>query len=682
MPGAALLPANRFILLLCTVKRHYRHITGLRLVMAAIAAAILAACASMGRPEGGPVDETPPVYIRSNPAPGARNVSRQRLELFFDENLKVEDAMNKVVVSPAQKTPPRVTANGRRLSVELRDTLIPDVTYTIDFADAIRDLNEGNILDGFAMDFATGDHIDSLRISGMIFEAETLEPAQGMLVGVYNADTYADSAITTRALERIAKTDQLGRFTIRGLAEGRYRIWAVNDVNRDYHWDRSEDVAFYDVTVVPTTAAITVTDTLTSALGTDSVATRPGVQFLPNDVLMTWFNERYRPQYLLDNKRTDSLTVTLTFNAPSDTLPSLTILDGPMRGVRLDEVSVLQRNVTNDTLRYWLRHPQVISDDSLRVAARYLKTDTLDRLVWVTDTLRLGFRRPKPQKRHDDDTIAPPAPTVRLTVGKGARQDLYLPLSITTERPLDAPDLSRLRLSVQQDTLWLPVPADTWAVEPDTAAGILAYTLRHAWTPGAKYRVEADSAAFADIYGNPNARIETSFDITQPEDYASLALVITGAPDSVPMMAQLLDAKDTPLRTVAVTDGTALFSYINPGTYYIRAFADCNGDGIWTTGDVTTLRQPEDVYYYPKRFNLKKNWDVSQTWNINELPVDLQKPDDIKKNKPKTRDGAAARRPGDEEDEEEEEGFGNNLFDTGGRSTQYNDNHRNDTMRR
>ena len=150
------------------------------------AAMLVAACANMGRPEGGPRDELPPVYVRSNPAMGQLNVKGNKITVEFDENIALDDAMNKIVVSPAQRTTPAISSNAKRVTVELRDTLLPNTTYTIDFADAVKDLNEGNVLDGLALDFATGDTIDTLRISGMVFEAQTLEPAQGMLVGVYS----------------------------------------------------------------------------------------------------------------------------------------------------------------------------------------------------------------------------------------------------------------------------------------------------------------------------------------------------------------------------------------------------------------------------------------------------------------------------------------------------------------
>ena len=326
--------------------------------MAAAGALLAPACASIGRPEGGARDTEPPVFVSARPAPGATGVKSTRLSILFDENIQLDDAFNKVIVSPVQSTPPSVSANGRRLSVELRDTLVTPATYTIDFGDAIKDLNEGNVLDGFAIDFSTGSAIDSLRISGMVLAAENLEPAQGMLVGVYRADSVADSTVRTLPFERVARTNQLGQFTVRGLAPGTYRIYAVNDINRAYHWDRSEDIAFYDIDIRPSVEDIEVTDTLRSSLGTDSVVTHPGLRYLPNDILLTWFNENYRAQYLKDYARPTRRTITLGFGASCDSLPRLTIVNdttaASRRIIPRDGWNLLQINPGRDSLTYWL----------------------------------------------------------------------------------------------------------------------------------------------------------------------------------------------------------------------------------------------------------------------------------------------------------------------------------------
>ena len=102
---------------------------GMRVLVWGCLSGLLAACASMGRPEGGARDELPPVYVRSDPAPGAVNVTPKRINVIFDENIQLEDAFSKVVVSPAQKTPPTVSSNGRRLTVDFRDTLQANTTY-------------------------------------------------------------------------------------------------------------------------------------------------------------------------------------------------------------------------------------------------------------------------------------------------------------------------------------------------------------------------------------------------------------------------------------------------------------------------------------------------------------------------------------------------------------------------
>lgn len=631
-------------------------------LVAMVAALVFSACASIGRPEGGAKDEIPPKFVSSNPAPGAVDVNRTRLSVNFDENIQLEDAFTKVVVSPAQKQPPQVSANGKRLSVELRDTLRPNTTYTIDFADAIKDLNEGNILDGFALDFSTGPTIDTLRISGMVLQAKNLEPAQGMLVGVYS--NLSDTAIRTLPLERIARTNQLGQFTIRGLKPGNYRVYAVNDLNRDYHWDRSEDVAFYDYTVSPSVESIQVSDTLWASDRSDSIVTHEGIRFLPNDVLMTWFNEEYLPQYLKDYARPDRRRITVNFAAPSDSLPEIRIVSGaPGVGREISEWGLLRSNATRDTLEYWISDTSVVASDSLMLSMRYLKTDTTDNLVWTTDTLRFFFKDPNRNKKKKKekkevrvdslgDTIPEPVQLDFLSVRVGSnQQDLNRPLLIDYPQPLASLDSAALRLEVQRDTVWEEVRG--FRLQPDSINPLLRSFVDIKWEPGAKYRFTADSLAFMGIYNEWNKPIKTEFTARQLEDYSSVVFNIVGL-DSLPAVVELLSSSDEPVYRASTAKGSnvAELRYLTPGAYFARLFIDRNGNGKWDTGSIADSIQPEEVYYYPKKLQLKKNWDVEQTWDIFELPLDLQKPWAIKKNKPKLKNGEKA--PGEEEEEEED----------------------------
>lgn len=637
----------------------------MRIAVAALIAAVMGACASMGRPEGGPRDETPPRYISSVPSPGKSGVGKPRIEILFDENIKVEDALTNVVVSPAQKTPPSITTSGRKVIVELRDTMLDSTTYTIDFSDAIRDLNEGNILDGFALDFSTGPVVDSLQISGMVLQARNLEPAQGMLVGVYS--NLADSAISTLKLERIAKTNQLGQFTVRNLKPGSYNIFALNDINRDYHWDRTEDVAFYDTIITPAVVVTETVDTVQPADGIDSVVVKTASQFFPQDVLLTWFNEEYKAQYLQDYKRPENKKLTVRMAAPSDSLPTLTIVNGPNAGRSDREWARLNASLTRDTLEYWITDSAVIKQDSMLVAMRYLRTDTLDRLSWTTDTLKFFHRPPKPQKNKkkdkDDTDTVPQLNFLTFRATSGGQQDLHKPLRFEASQPLDTILADGVNLEILRDTIW------TAAARPKflrDSTSILRYTLPYQWEGGAKYRLTVDSAAVRGVYNEWNRPIKLEFTVKTPEDYANLYFKI---PDTdQPLVVELLNGADKPVATAPAVNGTAVFNFVNPGTYYARAFIDANRNGEWDNGDLKAKRQPEEVYYFPKKLNVRKNWDIEQTWEIYSLPLDTQKPLEIKKNKPRTKES-----DGTETDEDEDEYYDGNYYGPG---SQYDNIHR------
>lgn len=642
---------------------------GLRAIPVAAAALFLAACASIGRPEGGPRDERPPEYVRSNPAPGALNVDRRTINIYFDENIQLDDAFNKVVVSPVQSEAARVSSNGKRVTVQLNDTLLPNTTYTIDFADAIKDLNEGNILDGFALDFSTGDTIDSLRISGIVMAASNLEPAQGILVGAYsNLD---DSAVRTTSPARIARTNQLGQFTLRNLAPGTYRIYAINDINRDWHWDRSEDVAFLDSLVVPSVRDISLNDTLYASDGSDSLIARQGVQYLPNDLLLTWFNQGYVAHYLKDYARPERRKVNINLSTPPDSLFEIRIVDGPSDSTLIGRLSdswgVSQFSEKRDSLTLWLADTAVMRTDSLRLSVRYLKTDTSDQLAWKTDTLRFFFRDPKKSKKEiEADTLPPRFDNLAIQLVGGSSQDVNRPLRFNVNQPLKSVDTAGVRLEMLVDTVWTPVSGV--ALQPDPSNPVLGTIIEQAWAPGSKYRIEVDSAALVGIYDEYNRPYKQEFTVKALEEYSNLFLTLVGADSTA--VVELLTSSDEPMMRVPVIDDKAVFKFVKPGTYYARMFFDTDGNGIWSTGLLDSI-QPEEVAYYPSKIELKRNWDVEQTWDIYATPIDRQKPYAILKNKPKLKKGEKA--PVDE-DEEDDDPFADPWMKTGNRNNLNNRN--------
>lgn len=649
------------------------------LPLGAVAALTLAACASLGHPQGGPRDVTPPRYVSSNPAPGSLNFKGDKISIFFDENVQLDDPNSKVAISPAQREMPTLFANGRRLDVTLRDSLLPNTTYTIDLADAVKDLNEGNVLDGFAIDFSTGDSIDTLRISGIVLHARDLEPAQGMLVGVYKSD--ADSCIHTRRFERIARTNQLGEFTVRNLSPGNYQLFALNDQNRDLFWDRTEDVAFYPSLISPSVEFVEVTD----SVGEDSVNVRSEVRYAPDNLLLSWFNEDYKALYLQNYKRDKRNIISLEMAAPSDSLPELTIItlnsDSTVR-IPMRDVAMLTHSATNDTLKYWLRDSTVIKADTVIVEARYRRADSLSNIVWGTDTLKFNFRSPKNpyvpktlQERIDSvaktfksdtmvvDTFALMQPVTFLEISlSSSTQELNRPLRFSTVRPVDSISAGALRLEINPDSVWRLVEPQP-LIQPADTFSHTNFLIDMKWEPGGSYRLVGDSLAVSDIYGYYIKPLELTFNARKTEEYSTIVFNIVGLPDSAAAVVELLDGRDAPVRTAQVAGGVAKFDYLLPDTYYARLFIDADANGEWTNGDLKLRRQPEDVYYYPKKLSLKKNWDRTESWNLDSHSVELQKPFDIKENRPKLKAGEMPLPSEDEEEDYPGDDFGTGFTD-------------------
>lgn len=624
---------------------------------AAIAVA-LASCASIGNPTGGPRDEDPPRFVKANPAPGATNVSRQKIEIEFNELVNVKDAFTKVVVSPPSSSVPRVSSLGRKVTVQFNDTLLPNTTYTIDFANAIEDNNEGNKLQGFTYSFSTGETIDSLQISGMVLSAEALEPQQGMLVGVYS--NLADSAFSTLPLERVAKTDDRGRFSIRGLKPGDYRIFALNDVDNDYrHANPEEAMAFYDFTISPSTTRVNASDTVFNLLTgeVDTVVNRERTRYLPNDILLRSFESAYKSQFLQKYERVDSTRLSFIFNSPAENLPVIDIVGA--EGYK--DWFTLERSAHNDTLTYWLRPASLIATDSLRISASYLRTDSTQNLSMATDTLKF-FRAPvkhvkedkkKKKKKNDEelaDTLPPKPKPLNFRMITSSEQEVYLPLIMEFDTPLAALDSAAFRLETTEDSVWHPV-AKPWKIEPADSLNPRRFKIEYPWDYSTQYRLTADSLAAEGIYGLFSDPYTHSFKTKGEEDYCAITFNISNFVDSVPAFVELLSTSDAPVRREKTEGRKVTFRHLPPGKYYARIFEDRNGNGIFDTGDFSTLTQPDVAYYYPKIISLKKNWEKAEDWDVFATAIDLMKPDAIKKNKPETDKRAKTKR------NEEDEGF-------------------------
>ena len=273
-------------------------------------------CARMGSPDGGWYDDDPPVVIGSIPADKATGVKTKKVTIYFDEYIKLADATQNVIVSPPQIEMPDIQAKGKKIVVELKDTLKPNMTYTIDFSDAISDNNEDNPMGNYTFTFSTGEQTDTLEVSGSVLSAENLDPVAGILVGLYS--DLADSAFKTKPLLRVARTDANGHFVIKGVAEGEYRIYALQDADGNYMFtQKSEMIAFSHETYKPYVKPDMRQDTIwRDTLHIDSIAQVHYMHYYPDNIVLTAFQELQTNRYLLKTERNNVLK-NLFFNFDS-----------------------------------------------------------------------------------------------------------------------------------------------------------------------------------------------------------------------------------------------------------------------------------------------------------------------------------------------------------------------------
>jgi len=619
-----------------------------KLTPVALALIILYSCASIGRIEGGPIDETPPVFIGSTPGQATLNNERTKINIEFDEYIKLDKPGEKIVISPPQVQQPEIKASGKKVVITLRDSLKQHTTYTMDFADAIQDNNEGNPLENFFFTFSTGDKLDSMAVGGTVLNAADLEPIKGILVGLHS--NLEDSAFTTLPFDRVGITDSRGRFTIRGIAPGQYRLYALQDADRTYTFNQpAEGIAYNDSIIVPSMEPRTRQDTTwIDSLTIDTIMTVGYTHYLPDDILLLSFKEIYHTQRLAKTERTTPEKFSLYFTAPADSLPK-------MRGLNFDEKDAfVVENLTgrNDTLCYWIKDSVLIKQDTLRMELSYLHSDSLNQLVPFTDTVNVVSKTPserkikqqqeeaekrakeeekKRKKKKDADSLQAEQPKIEFLTNEvyaPGTMDVYDYLTLSFQEPIASLDTAAFHLKEKMDTVWVDIPFD---LEHDTL-NIKQYNIYADWKPETNYQFTVDSAAIYGLYGKFTNRIQKEMKIKKLEDYGAIFYNITGIEG--PAFVELLDSKDAPIRQVEVVDGKADFYFLNPGRYGARLVVDSNKNGLWDTGDYKEKRQPEKVYYYPQVLELKANFDLTQDWNVTELPLDQQKPLELKKQKP------------------------------------------------
>ena len=621
------------------------------LLLCLLALLLTAACASIGNPDGGRFDETPPRVVGSSPADGAVNVSKRKVQILFDEYIKLEKASEKVVISPPQIEPANVRADGKRVKVDFYDSLRANTTYTIDFSDAIEDNNEGNPMGQYTFSFSTGDVIDTMQVSGRVLNAADLEPIKGIMVGLYPADsTWNDTLFRTRPFLRVSRTNGEGRFTIKGVKDGAYRVRALEDKDGDFVFSQKNERVAFDTTVYVTGSFPDVRmDTVwRDSLWYDSIRVVPYTHYTPDDVLLLAFLEDGQERHLLKTAYPEPTNFTFYFTAPSDSTPRI-------KGLNFDErCLVADASLKNDTVTSWATDTALIHrQDTLSMILSYMETDTLGQLVVTNDTLDLSPKttyakiaaerskqieawekdRERRQKKAKKPLPYEENPYERTWLEAGFKPSGSLApnqnVRYLAKEPILEVDTTKIHFYVKKDTDWLPAP---FLFMPEERSA-KSYMLYAEWEPGQKYRFVMDTAAVVSVLEHESKSVRQEFHVRAVEEYGSIFIHVI-SPDTG-VVVQLLSKNDkVEAQQRTDKDGNADFFFMKPGEYYMRCYVDANGNGQWDTGDYASGLQPERVYYFGKPLPLKAQWDLRQDWDIRAVDVARQKPMAITKQKP------------------------------------------------
>jgi uncharacterized protein (DUF2141 family) len=606
---------------------------------------LLSSCARMGSPDGGWYDDDPPKVVRCEPNDQSVNVTTKKITIYFDEFIKLEDASNKVIISPPQLEMAEIKVAGKKVIVELQDSLKPNMTYSIDFSDAISDNNEGNPLGSYAYTFSTGERIDTFEVSGYVLDASNLEPVKGILVGLY--DDLADSAFTTKPMLRVARTDGSGHFVVKGIAPGTYRAYALQDMDNNFRFgQRGEMVAFSHDTYEPSSKPDTRIDTIwRDSLHIDALLPVPYTHFLPDDIVLRAFTHLQTDRYLLKTERTNAEKMTMFFSYGHPELPLIKGLN-----FEADSAFVIETGEKQDTIHYWLRDTALVNQDTLRMEVTYMMTDTLGNLVSQTDTLEVlaktsyekrmkekakeieKWQKEQDKKRKRDEPYDSIFPTKPLTPNIKIPSVMTPDAKVTVEMPspLVRCDTSAVHLYSQIDSLWYDAACEMKPVP----GSIRQFIISADWRADTEYSLEIDSAAFVDIYGLVSNKYKQGIKVKSLDEMGTLTLKLSGIADTLPLRVLLLNKSGDAVKEVLAVNGVAKFNYVMPDKYYVSALVDRNGNGVWDTGEYDLDLQPEEVYFYPREIECKEKWDISQNWNLTAVPLYQQKPTAITKQKP------------------------------------------------
>lgn len=516
-------------------------------------------CAVPQKPQGGPRDVTPPKLLKATPANATHNFSSKTIQLDFDEFFKLTNQYQEINISPAQEKTPEYKIKKKSLVINLKDTLQKNTTYVINFGKAIVDVDESNVLKNFTYVFSTGNHIDSLSISGSVVNVLTQQKEKDVTVMLFTLRQ--DSLLFGKKRPTVfTTTDTAGNFALSNLHEGYYKLYALKEASPNKIYDNENElIAFPNKTI---------------NLQNDTA----GIQLNLFKQIPTKFR-------LSEHKFDMDGKVILIFNKPLEK-PGIRVIYPPA----LNNDKYVDISKTRDTALIYFKN---MDFDSLRIAI-FNNNKPID-----TTSLHKG------RKETFTRNIS-----IKTNADNGSLLKPGNDLNIISNTPIVSFDQSLIVLNEDSTTL------SNYTIQNDTA-NLKHLTIKYRWKQNSTYTLTFNDGALTGYFGEKNKKISKKFRLDKPENYSQLTLKVTVPDATKSYIVELLNEQNTVLKSDPITKNTSLvYKNYLAGKYKVKIIYDDNGNGIWDPGSVKENRQPENIWIDKQNIVLRPNWEADQTIDI------------------------------------------------------------------
>ena len=524
---------------------------------------ILAGCAKKGSPTGGPKDSLAPVAKTFFPDNYSVNFKGQRIEIDFDEFIKLKKVKEELLVSPPLNYDPILSpqTSSKTLKITFIDTLQEETTYVLHFGNSIVDNNEENVLPQFKYVFSTGTYLDSLSLSGQVRSANKPELDGPVTVMLYPAEQMTDSTIYSIKPRYVATARSSdGAFSLTNLKEGQYYVLALKEEQKNYTFQTQTDQIAFKLEPIN--------------LPGDSI--RP-LYLFSQEPEFAWTRGAHAGKNRIVfgyNGQRKNRRVTPLFSTASDFRYTWT------EAQKIDSLNFWFTPAfdldAQDTL--WFAAETDFGRDSLAIRLKDLYQDSLK-----VNPITRGVFSPKDSIRFSANT------------------------------PIWQIDPEKIQI-IDKDSAIIPVETRLDSLRNTVT---LAIEIKD----DNRYQVDLFPEAFQDFFAQTHDTLSYTFKTKPLSDYGTINLNFSGQ-TNCPILIELVDTKQNPVAEAwrQEADGTSVyFDYIDPDKYRVRITLDCNENALWDTGDYDKKIQPEAVHYLPGLLDIRANWSLNEQYDLNQL---------------------------------------------------------------